>query len=656
MKLIVFETVLFGVLLRLLPVMSLICPVNIGSTLPPLTRIADVICEGTIKKAPSNVKVNSLNVNSYGTGQDNITITVRRVLKGKKKVTSRSELLVNLPKSNQQDACIYTLRKGDKRLFFLIAYKDTYYTMITPPIDSTKIHNRKLRRIISNSDKASNTKRIKKVVKGTKVKLVCTSPIENENAKFRWLRNGTLIRNSRDISKRKKKFKKKKTKKVYQRSTLRIRKVTSAHTGTYTCAIDIRGKKYLKDFFLIVTQPSEKQCEDQHYCLNKGECWYRLPPLDEKYCKCHIDYTGERCETMLGDTVQDVRGQCHYLTSAVIAIGTLLAIFTLILSIALIYFLCKCFKNNRRKSNLPSEYGSFIQASSKGETYCHIPSDDFTQPDLYLSSLRKTTDECYTNNIQESTFSEVPSVSYNERCIPNGNTKLMQSFSSNKLPKERVNDTQNGVLKLPKRHRLSAVSSATQLTDKETLSNGLDIALPETQVIYAEPNHSQPNLPVEGCNHNLNKNLPCDSHLKCDGPLETDTFNNDEHSSTSMLSSSNHSSSDSEDSYNIKLHISEEDLIVKDPAEQKPSSSGKISPKVMYSHSKVPKPDHYSIPVSERQIENPLPNKSSTQNGQALIPAVGKSASQLLINGFQTSVDSCGGEVTRDKSLPNFAF
>ncbi|CAI9720502.1 pro-neuregulin-2, membrane-bound isoform isoform X2 [Octopus vulgaris] len=493
--------------------------------------------------------------------------------------------------------------------------------MITPPIDSTKIHNRKLRRIISNSDKASNTKRIKKVVKGTKVK-----------------------------------FKKKKSKKVFQRSTLRIRKVTSEHTGTYTCAIDIKGKKYLKDFFLFVTQPSEKQCEDQHYCLNKGECWYRLPPLDEKYCKCHIDYTGQRCETMLEDTVQGVRGQCHYLTSAVIAIGTLLAFFTLIMSIALIYFLCKCFKNGRRKSNLPSEYGSFIQASSKGDTYCHIPSDDFTQPDLYLSSLTKTTDECYTNNIQESTFSEVPSVSYNERCIPNGNTKLMQSFSSNKLPKERVNDTQNGVLKLPKRHRLSAVSSATQLTDKETLSNGLDIALPETQVIYAEPNHSQPNPPVEGCNHNLNKNLPCDSHLKCDGLLETDTFNNDEHSLTSMLSSSNHSSSDSEDSYNIKLHISEEDLIVKDPAEQKPSSSGKISPKVMYSHSKVPKPDHYSMPVSERQIENPLPNKSSTQNGQALIPAVGKSASQLLINGFQTSVDSCGGEVTRDKSLPNFAF
>lgn len=247
-------------------------------------------------------------------------------------------------------------------------------------------------------------------------------------------------------------------------------------------------------------------------------------------------------------------------------------------------------------------------------------------------------------------------MSYNERCIPNGNTKLMQSFSSNKLPKERVNDAQNGVLKLPKRHRLSAVSSATQLADKETLSNGLDIALPETQVIYAEPNHSQQNPPVEGCNHN--KNLPCYSHLKCDGPLQTDTFNNDEHSSTSMLSSSNHSSSDSEDSYNIKLHISEEDLIVKDPAEQRPSSSsGKISPKVMYSHSKVSKPDHhYSIPVSERQIENPLPYKSSTQNSQTLTPAVGKSASQLLINGFQTSVDSCGGEVTRDKSLPNFAF
>lgn len=46
-----------------------------------------------------------------------------------------------------------------------------------------------------------------------------------------------------------------------------------------------------------------------------------------------------------------------------------------------------CFRNGRRKSNLPSEYGSFIQANSKGDTYCHIPSDDFTQPDLYLSSL-----------------------------------------------------------------------------------------------------------------------------------------------------------------------------------------------------------------------------------------------------------------------------
>lgn len=154
MKLIVFETVLLGVLLRLLPVMSLICPVNNEPTpLPPLTRIADVICEGSIKKAPSNAKVGNSNVNFYGTGQDNITITVRRVLKGKKKVTTRSELLVNVPKSNQQYNCIYSLRKGDKRLFFLITYKDTYYTMLTPPIDSTKIQNRKLRRIISNSGK-----------------------------------------------------------------------------------------------------------------------------------------------------------------------------------------------------------------------------------------------------------------------------------------------------------------------------------------------------------------------------------------------------------------------------------------------------------------------------------------------------------------------
>ncbi|GAB1599754.1 uncharacterized protein LOC115209589 [Argonauta hians] len=646
MKLIVFEIVLFGVLLRLLPVMSLICPVNPGLALAPLTRIADVICEGIVKKAPSNVHLNSLKPYYYGTDQENITIIVRRVLKGKKKIKSRSELYVNIPYTNQQDACIYSLRKGDKRLFHLITYNN-YYTMISAPIGTTKSHNRKIRRIINTPDK-TYIKRIKKVEKGSKVKFACTTP--NDMAKFRWLKNGKLIRNTKDMSR--KKQSKKKGKRVIHRSVLRIRKVTKEHGGSYTCAINIKGKKHFKDFFLIVTQPSEIQCEDQHYCLNNGECWYRLPPLDEKYCKCPINYNGKRCERLH----EPIKGQFNKLTSAVIVLGALLALFTIILSIILVCFLCKRCKKRKRKHNISPQYGSFIQSNSKGETYCHIPSEDSIQPDLYLKPLMKTTDNIRGKHVEESTFSEVPPTNYNEKCIPNGNAKLMQSFSFNMLPSERVNDIPDVVVsKMPKRHRLSAVSSATQLAENEALSDGLDITLPETQVIYAEPNHCQHNLPVEGRIDNLNNELPCDSPLKCDGSLQTDFLNEDQHSLIFRHSGSNRSSTDSEDQ--IKLHISEEDL--RESAEPKTSSStGKIQPKPMFSNSKFSKANHYSIPVSERYLDQPYTYKSNnSRHQQTLISAVGKPASKLQMSGYQTSVDSCGGEeLTRDKSLSNFAF
>lgn len=292
--------VLLKILISLLPVVSMNnnCTQDISSTLRSLTRQADVICEAAVKKAPSysarppGVVFNKF-VSNRPVAGDTVTIKVRRILKGGKKLNI-TLLSLKIPKRDIVNSCVLQLKKGDKLIFFLkYAMMDGLrFEMITPPVNPTKTLNRKLRRHLSRTNFTRELKKKnRKVAEGKKLKLTCTS--SDRNAKFRWLRNGKVIRKSSEMS-----FKKKNQGKANPKSVLRIRQLRQNHTGVYTCTIDVGGKKYSKDFNITVIGPSEVQCADQKYCLNQGECWQKLPPLDEKYCKCHMNFSGLRCESV----------------------------------------------------------------------------------------------------------------------------------------------------------------------------------------------------------------------------------------------------------------------------------------------------------------------------------------------------------------------
>lgn len=267
------------------------CTRDISSTLRSLTRQADVICEAAVKEGPyaSSARppvVDNL-VNNRPAAGDTITIKIRRVLKGSNNVTI---IILKLPWRDIVNSCV---KRGDKLIFFLKHTMDGLrFEMLVPPVKPTKVLTRKLRRHISMANLTQMLKKKnRKVAEGKKLKLTCTST--HRNAKFRWLRNGKLIRKSPEMS-----FKKKNPGKANPKSILRIRKLRQDHTGLYTCTIDVGGKKYSKEFNITVIEPSEVQCADQQYCFNQGECWQKLPPLDEKYCKCHMNYSGLRCESV----------------------------------------------------------------------------------------------------------------------------------------------------------------------------------------------------------------------------------------------------------------------------------------------------------------------------------------------------------------------
>ncbi|XP_041917922.1 neuregulin 2b isoform X2 [Alosa sapidissima] len=250
---------------------------------------AAVVIEGEVFALPENVSVEPYSVNVR-------VLDVWPVNGG----GLEREQLVTVGDFGSEAPCVL-VEKDHRYIFFMDPTEEPLvFKASFAPVDANERNLKKEVESILCEDCASPPKlrpiRGQSLAEGERLQLRCEVTDGNPSPAFRWYKDGSELKKSRDI----------KIKSNKKSSKMQISRVRLEDAGNYSCVVEnILGRDNASSTVSVHTltttlSPASshtRQCNEteKSYCVNGGDC-YVIHGINQLSCKCPNDYTGDRCQ------------------------------------------------------------------------------------------------------------------------------------------------------------------------------------------------------------------------------------------------------------------------------------------------------------------------------------------------------------------------
>ncbi|KAM3612511.1 uncharacterized protein V6R79_009485 [Siganus canaliculatus] len=279
----------------------LVIGVSFACYAPSLNSLQDqayrsaVVIEGEVRSSPENVSCRepySVNVK---------VLDVWPVNSG----GLEREQLVTVGDFGSEAPCT-TVEKDHRYIFFMdptgepFVFKASY-----APVDASEPELKKdVERVLCEDCASAPKLRLmqgQSLMEGDKLFLKCEALSGNPSPSFRWYKDGQELQKGRDL----------KIKTNKKNSKVQISRVRVEDSGNYTCVAENSvGQQNVSSIIsvqILTTTPSPgvshaRRCNDSEktYCVNGGNCYF-IHGINQLFCKCPNDYTGDRCQNSVMD-------------------------------------------------------------------------------------------------------------------------------------------------------------------------------------------------------------------------------------------------------------------------------------------------------------------------------------------------------------------
>ncbi|XP_030648648.1 neuregulin 2b [Chanos chanos] len=331
----------------------LVIGVSFACYAPSLDSLQDqayrsaVVIEGEVRSLPENVSVEPYSVNVK-------VLDVWPLNSG----GLEREQLVTVGEFGSEAPCV-AVEKDHRYIFFMDPTEEPLvFKASFAPLDTSGKNLKKDVESILCEDCASAPKlkplSAQVVLEGSELVLKCEAT-GNPSPSFRWYKDGSELRKSKDV-----KIKSKK-----KNSKIQINRVRLEDSGNYTCVVEnTLGKENSTSFVHIESLSTTlspgsshaRKCNETEkaYCINGGDCYF-IHGINQPSCECPNEYTGDRCQNsvlskfykLLGN---EIKGAEEWYQKRVLTI-TGICVALLVVGIVCVVAYCKTKKQRKKMHN-----------------------------------------------------------------------------------------------------------------------------------------------------------------------------------------------------------------------------------------------------------------------------------------------------------------